>query len=158
MSADAAWRREGERQEALSGLMVPDEPPQTAGAMERVWLRLGSSTRARPSSVGFWSRRLALPMPMVAAAVCLLLVLAFALVYAAGRGSVGRMQITTAPSGIRQVQVEAPIQELEALLRSLDNGSGSRELVIQLPQESQFFVLGEPILIREADLRRSHFR
>jgi hypothetical protein len=131
-----------------------DAEPDASAVMGRVWTRIVDETEHR----GFWRRTVPIPMPALVGGLSVLVFLAFSLVYLAGRGSVGRMAITTAPSGVKQVQVEAPIAELEALLKSLDSDSPSRELIIKLPADSTVSTVGEPLLLREADLKGRVFR
>jgi hypothetical protein len=148
------WRAELKRQQRIRSLLHMDSEPDASVVMGRVWTRIVDETEHR----GFWRRTVAIPMPALVGGLSLLFFLAFSLVYLMGRGPVGRMEITTAPSGAKHVQVEAPIAELEALLKGLDSDSPSRELIIQLPAGSTVRSVGEPLLLREADLRGRVFR
>jgi hypothetical protein len=52
------------------------------------------------------------------------------------------------------VIVAAPVEDLEQLLRTLDQPSRASQLVIHLPADSQLIMVGEPQLVREADYSR----
>ena len=149
-----SWAAELDRQQTLRDILNRDTTPSPQGAPLRVWARLDASVRMGDGAISFWRRRLSIPIPVMAATACLIVALGLLLAYQTARSPVGRLQITTAPSGIKQVQVEAPIQELEALLRSLEVGPSAREVVVQLPQGPEFFIVGKPVLIRETDISR----
>ena len=72
----------------------------------------------------------------------------------AGRTVQPWMRIRHGPSGSTEVIVAAPIDDLEQLLRTLDQPPRSSELVIHLPADSQLIMVGEPQLVREADYSR----
>ncbi len=101
---------------------------------------------------------MAVPFPAAVGAAALVLLLAFGLVYTTARGSVGMMRITTVPSGIKQVQIQAPLADLQQLLKSLETGAPSRDVIISLPDDSEKFFVGEPLLLRATDVDRSRFR
>jgi hypothetical protein len=108
----------------------------------------------RPRPVPLWKRRIALPLPAVAAAGLAILALGVALTVVAGRGDLPWMRIRHAPTGAMEVIVAAPIEDLEQLLRNLDQSPQSTGLVIQLPADSHLIMMGEPQLVREADYSR----
>ena len=118
----------------------------------RVWSRLELYRQNRRlQSLPLWKRRLDLPLPLVAGVFALVAVLGFSLFLSLTGESVGTMKITKAPSGITEVQVAAPIQDLERLLSSLEKQDSSREIFIQLPSDSEFFIFSEPVLLRAAE-------
>jgi hypothetical protein len=154
LQRSSSWRQELERQQQIRSLLHMDSDPDASAVMGRVWTRIVDATE----HVSFWRRTVSVPVPALIAGLSAVFVLALSFVYLVGRGPVGRMEITTAPSGVKHVQVEAPIQELESLLKSLESGSPSREVIIQLPAGSTVTSIGEPLLLREADLKGRVFR
>ena len=110
------------------------------------------SGRVRPVPV--WRRRIALPLPAAAAAALAILGLGVALAAVAGRPKLPWMSIRHGPAGTTEVIVAAPVEDLEQLLRTLDQPSRASELVIHLPADSQLIMVGEPQLVREADYSR----
>ncbi len=138
-------------------MLAATAPAAVQGAVERVWNRLSASL-ASASPEPLWRRKVVVPFPAAAGAAVLVLVLAFGLVYATARSSVGTMRITTVPSGIKQVQIQAPLADLQQLLKSLETGAPSRDVIISLPDDSGKFFVGEPLLLRATDVDRSRFR
>jgi anti-sigma factor RsiW len=110
--------------------------------------------RHRPRPLPVWKRRIALPLPAAAAAGLAILALGVALAAVAGRSSLPWMRIRQAPTGATEVIVAAPIDDLEQLLRTLDQPPQATGLVIQLPADSRLLMMGEPQLVREADYSR----
>ena len=124
----------------------------------RVWARLkDSSARGPEDKDAFWRRRINLPLPLVALATGLFVLLGFALVLTVANRDMRMMKITTEPSGITEVQVAAPIRDLEKILQYLEKQEANKESIIQLPEGSEFYVLGEPVLLRAKDMTRSTF-
>jgi hypothetical protein len=64
------------------------------------------------------------------------------------------MSIKKQPSGITEVQVAAPIEDLEQLLRSLDREPGNQQILITLPEDTEFLHLGEPRMLRADEYSR----
>jgi hypothetical protein len=178
LESDPAWAAEHERQKRVRELLAATAPAAGSptaghgasptaghgasptaghGASERVWRRLTESL-ASVHPEPLWRRKVAVPFPAAAAAAALVLVLAFGLVYVTARGSVGTMRITTVPSGIKQVQIQASLSDLQLLLKTLETGVPNREVIISLPDESGKFFVGEPMLLRATDVDRSRFR
>ncbi|OHD70789.1 MAG: hypothetical protein A2V99_00050 [Spirochaetes bacterium RBG_16_67_19] len=110
--------------------------------------------RERIRPVAVWKRRIALPVPAAAAAALAILALGVALAAVAGRTAQPWMSIRHGPSGSTEVIVAAPIDDLEQLLRTLNQPPQTTGLVIQLPADSQLIMMGEPQLVREADFSR----
>jgi anti-sigma factor RsiW len=102
----------------------------------------------------FWRTRVAVPLPAAAAALALVLGMAVLLVIATVRPSLPWMTIKREPSGTTEVQVAAPIKALEALIRSLDAQPATQEIIITLPEDSKFILMGEPRMLRAADYHR----
>jgi len=155
--SDPAWAAELARQRRVRALLASDPRPDAEAAARRVLLRLVESV-GEPRPRPLWQRRLSIPLPVAVGTAALLLALSFGLVHNVARGSVGTMSITTVPSGLKQVQIHAPMSDLQQLLRSLETESAGREVIISLPESSQLFFVGEPALLRAADVDRGRFR
>ena len=110
----------------------------------RVWR---SFNRGR----SFWRTRVAVPLPAAAAALALLLGLGVLLAIATIRPSLPWMTIRRGPAGTTEVQVAAPIKDLESLIRSLETQPATQEITITLPEDSTFILMGEPRMLRAAD-------
>jgi hypothetical protein len=93
-------------------------------------------------------------VPAAAAAALAILALVVALAAVAGRTAQPWMSIRHGPSGSTEVIVAAPVEDLEQLLRTLNQPPQTTGLVIQLPADSQLIMMGEPQLVREADYSR----
>lgn len=104
--------------------------------------------------VSFWRRRVALPLPAAAAAVLLLIILGFSTLLLSLHTDYRFMSIRTQPSGTSEVLVTAPIDDLERILKSLELNSSRQEIIIQLPKELNFFVVGEAEMFRAAEYKR----
>ncbi len=104
--------------------------------------------------VSFWRRRVALPLPAAAAAILLLIILGFSTLLLSLRTDYRVMSIRTQPSGSAEVLVTAPIDDLERILKSLELNRSRQEIIIQLPKELNFFVVGEAEMFRAAEYKR----
>jgi anti-sigma factor RsiW len=109
---------------------------------------------ALPRPVPLWRRRLALPLPAVAAAGLAIAGLGLALAIQSARTALPWMSIKRGPTGTTELKVAAPVDDLEQLLNSLSQQARTREIVIQLPADSQLILMGQPQLMREADFSR----
>jgi hypothetical protein len=136
--------------------LAEEHPRLNDKSEERVLSRLKESIVDRPMPL--WRRTVAIPVSWVAAAALIVIVLGFALVFSMSGNNVRMMKIITEPTGIMEVQVAAPIQDLEMILRSFEKQESKKENVIQLPENSQFLILGEPMLLRAKDLSGSSLR
>ena len=103
--------------------------------------------------VSLWRRRIALPLPATAAAVLLLIILGFSTLLMSLRTDYRFMSIRTQPSGTSEVLVTAPIDDLERILKSLELNSSRQEIIIQLPKEPEFFIVGEAEMVRAAEYK-----
>lgn len=137
-------------------LRAEPEPPG-----EPSWERLRHelAERARPASrvrLSLWSRRVSLPLPLAAGAGLVLVCLAVGLLFSALslRSSVPRMSIKKLPYGATEVEVAAPIEDLEKLLKSLNQPAFSDEIIFTLPEDSRFIMAGEPRMLRAEEISR----
>lgn len=101
----------------------------------------------RRGADGFWARRIGLPMPVVLAASALFLVFAGGFIYFLGQNSALQRQPT------QLLYANESIQGLHSssvmIPEFLDQGRESNEVIIEIPGEQEFMIIGEPALIRE---------
>ncbi len=148
-----------ERLKSVRHHLTQAEQPDDRYSKARVWARLKeSSARGQEERAALWRRRVDLPLPLVALAAGLFVLLGFALVLTVANRDIRMMKITTEPSGVTEVQVAAPIRDLEKILQYLEKQDSKMGSIIRLPANSEFFVLGEPVLLRAKDLTQSTFK
>jgi len=141
------WVRE--RMRAQEG---PDHRPALERFRTELSLRRGLTWPAR---LGFWRRKVSIPLPVAVLAAALIFLLGASLLLLQSRMEFRRMSIKREPSGVTEVHVAAPIEDLEVLLKALDKEMPTREIVITLPKDSRFLIMGEPKILRAADFIRS---
>ncbi len=93
-------------------------------------------------------------MPLAAAAVLLVLVLAGALAVAVVRSSYGMVRITRQGSSGTEIRIAAPVSDLESLLQSIDANADSLEDVIMLPKNVPLSSVGQPLMGKETEFSR----
>ncbi len=143
------------RMEALRSRLLAAELPAHQEPMERVRRSLLAHDAAQtPRFLPFWRRSLSVPLPLAAGAAALVLLLAASLMVALVRSNVGTVRITKAPAGGTEIQISAPIGNIETLLKSLDNSSSSQE-VITLPNNYPLVPVGQPLMGKETELLRN---
>ena len=101
-----------------------------------------------------WRTRISVPLPAVAAMLVLFLGMGGVLIYFSTRPNFPFMSIKREPSGVTEVQVAAPIEDLEQLLRSLDREAVNQEIIINLPEDTEFLQFGEPKMLRADEYSR----
>jgi hypothetical protein len=142
------------RLERLRELLRDDPEPALERAQERTRGELGARVwRSFHGGKPFWKTRVAVPLPAAAAALFLLVGMGVLLLIASIRPSLPWMSIRREPSGTTEVHVAAPLKDLETLIRSLDSPQMAQEIVITLPEESNFVLMGEPRMLRATDYR-----
>ncbi len=150
-----ACRERLSRLERLRQLLAGDPTPEPVGLTASISQRLARAESGSASRPAFWRRRIALPLPAAAAGALAILALALALGLLSARKDLRRMSIRRSPAGTTEVEVAAPVRDLERLLRSLDQQqSPSQEVIITLPPNSNLILMGQPQLVREADFVR----
>ncbi len=142
------------RLEETRRLLAVDPLPDIQAPMERVRRSLLAQSVRRPAVLPFWKRSLAVPAPLAATAVALVLLLSAFLVVSLVRSNIGMVRITKGPSGGTEIQIAAPIGNLETLLKSVDTPDSSREDVIKLPKSFRLMPIGEPRMGKAADFLR----
>jgi predicted anti-sigma-YlaC factor YlaD len=140
----------------LSQVLLEDEEPPVAGALERT-RELLHDLRS-PGWIGrrrvLWRKRVSMPVAAVAAMFVVILGLGGMLIFLGTRPNFPFMSIKRQPSGLTEVQVAAPIEDLEQLLRSLDNQPGYDQIIITLPKDTEFLQFGEPKMLRADEYSR----
>ena len=149
-----ACRERLERLERLRELLARDPIPEPVSSQASISQRLARAESGSASRPAFWRRRIALPLPAAAAGALAILALALALGLLSARKDVRRMSIRRSPAGTTEVEVAAPVKDLERLLRSLDQQSPTQEVIITLPPNSNLILMGRAQLVREADYVR----
>jgi hypothetical protein len=140
---------------SLRRLLHEDREPPVDVVLARTRDRLESSLRASGwRRLRFWQTRVSVPLPAVAAMFLVFLGMAALLVFIKPRSSFPFMSIKHQPSGITEVQVAAPIEDLQQLLKSLDQESINQQIVIDLPADTEFLQFGEPRMLRAEDYGR----
>ena len=61
------------------------------------------------------------------------------------------MQLSTSPTGATEVKLAAPIEEIERIISGL-NAELSNPVLIQLPSDSRFRMVGRPAILRQDEL------
>ncbi len=146
----------------ISHILLEDESPDYLASMEKVKRRIQITQLASEgrrnreiAKIPWWHRKIEFPLPLAVAAMVLIVFLGFMLFFKmSSSNGVRMMRIKKEPSGITEVQVSAPIEDLEALLKTMDNSDFKKEVIIQLPPKSQFLMVGEPRIMREAEFTR----
>ena len=95
-----------------------------------------------------------MPVPAIAAMFVAFLGMGGVLVFLTTRPNFPFMSIKRQPSGVTEVQVAAPIEDLEKLLKSLDQESGNEQIIITLPEDTEFLHFGEPKMLRADEYSR----
>ncbi len=114
------------------------------GPMERVRRGILVHAAARPAPSPLWRRRVPVPIPVAALAAAVVLCLGVALAVSLFRSNVGLVRITKAPAGGTEIQIAAPIADLESLIRSIGGEDPSNEDIITLPKNVRLIPVGEP--------------
>jgi hypothetical protein len=145
-----------ERLRFVHKVLLADEEPSLEGALERTRKRLPSrrSSRLWPRHP-LWRARIGVPLPAIAAMFLVFLGMGGLLIFLGTRPNFPFMSIKRQPSGVTEVQVAAPIEDLEQLLKSLDQEPGNQQIVITLPEDTEFLKFGEPKMLRADEYIRS---
>lgn len=141
----------------------PDCKPAQLRTLERI--QHGSQIIQLEKS-SFWKKRLQVPLPMVAAAACLLILFTSTFTFFLGKSSAtSNRQIAVADSTPRiseSIDTEPPLliglhdDDLETIIRLIEDRNYSNEVIIRLPEDSSFSMAGEPKFIRAKDLNGSN--
>jgi anti-sigma factor RsiW len=147
-------RRALGRMEEGRRILLSEDPPNWRAPMERVHMRLLAQSGRHRFAIPFWKRSLSVPLPLAAIVATLVLLLAVSLTVALLRSNIGLVRITKAPAGGTEIQIAAPVGNLETLLKSIDTQSSSEYDVITLPKKFHLMPVGEPLMGKEAEFLR----
>jgi hypothetical protein len=141
---------------SLRQVLLADEEPPVQEFLLRTRERLQSrrSSRSWRRRRRLWRTHISVPVPAIAAVFVVLLGMGGVLIFLSTRPNFPFMSIKKQPSGITEVQVAAPIEDLEQLLKSLDREPGNEQILITLPEDTEFLHLGEPRMLRADEYRR----
>ena len=128
--------------------LLEDTEPDVRAASHVVWRRL-ELARQDAAAPRLWRRLVRVPVPVVAAAAAAVVLLGGALV--ARIGDFRLMQLSTSPTGATEVKLAAPIEEIERIISGL-NAELSNPVLIQLPSDSRFRMVGRPAILRQDEL------
>lgn len=151
VSACSACKSLYDRLAGLRRTLREDPPPDWRAPMERVHRQLRENVPSRVPEPAVWARRVSLPLPVAAIAAVLLLFFGVMLAVTQLRPKVGLLRITKAPAGGTEIQISAPISELETLLKSVGAEDATREDVILLPKNVRLLPVGEPRMGKAAE-------
>lgn len=156
LASSPARRRELDRLQRVSDSLGTGEVSrhEIEVAAERVRERLNRSLRGRHIGGGIWSRRVRIPMPLVAAAAGVMVALSAAVVVLAWpRDSAQPYTVADLTDSDRNLNLEVHVDSLEseALLRWLTEQGRLEQVTIQLPDQVEFQRRGEPVLLRRSE-------
>lgn len=180
---DASLRAAYEKARAIKSALAGDAQSfrnnldnREALAKDRVWEKIGSR-QVPATKPSLWSRRIALPMPLLAA-------LAFAIIGSAGLSlalqgggndfqpalatmespstfsmSPSEVALPGSPSSFSMplgsksggVEITIKVEDLDQLLRLLEGNRSDRDISVQMPGSNLSEALGEPELIKASE-------
>ncbi|MBN1798633.1 MAG: zf-HC2 domain-containing protein [Spirochaetales bacterium] len=143
--------------QSMSQLLKHDKEPDFKPALNRVYKRiyfhsseksLGSG-RQQEKELPFWKRRVHIPMPAAVMLSVVLFILFASFFFFMGQNNTQMANKGQELYNTQPIQVTVPIEGLEAkdlevLLKLLNNKDFSQEVLMELPEDSQFTVFGEP--------------
>jgi hypothetical protein len=141
--------------ESLRRVLHQDQEPPVEDSLQKTRERLNRdlavSAWRRPP---FWRTRISVPLPAIAAMILVFVGMTGVLIFFSTRPNFPFMSIKRQPSGVTEVQVAAPIEDLEQLLKSLDQQTVSQQIVITLPEDTEFLQFSEPKMLRADEYSR----
>jgi anti-sigma factor RsiW len=131
-------------------------------ARERVWQKLEQSMDAysmpaKPRAVrrgAAWRRSVSIPLPAVAAAIVLLVALAFLAVMRV-TSTEGMSGMTFASDAELETPGIIPVADMEDVLQYLGSRDNGDIIILRLPESRNFVNYGEPSIVRAADYSRT---
>ncbi len=118
---------------------------------DAIWNRIQQHKRS-VKYLDFWHRKFAIPAPLVAAAAVIIMVfLGLNVFVSLSRQNQTMVKTLPATSPIAKIEASNERGKLEAILKLLNEQDLNQELVIDLPQEPQFSIVGEPQLLRAVE-------
>ena len=143
--------------QSISQLLKQDKEPDFKPVLNRVYKRiyfhssekrLGSGRR-QEKELPFWKRKVYIPMPAAVTLSVVLLILFASFFFFVGQNNTQMANKGQELYNTQPVQVTVPIEgieanDLEVLLKLLNNKDFGQEVLMELPEDSQFTVFGEP--------------
>lgn len=160
---DPEYTASYKRLSGISDLLSKDLSPKSVTvSQDRVRDRLVASVGATfPSATldrgSWWQRSVSLPLPVIAAATVLFLVMAVGLMM--NPGVLSNQEYTAghlASERSVNVQVQVNGEESDLLLRWLEEQNQVGNVTIQLPEHAEFQLRGEPVLMKPGDTSASN--
>lgn len=140
----------------LKKILHTDRIKGELAAARRVKKRLNESLFAlslsgweQSQQMGFWQKRIAVPLPILAGAFLSLLILIASLFFFIGKNHSELQAARSELANLKSIQVYFPVQNPDQLMRFIQNKSISNDIFIELPEANTFQVLGEPTIIYE---------
>lgn len=139
----------------MSVLLEEDKEPDFRSSMTRVQVAIESASRtAKKIVVPFWKRRILIPVPIAAVAATVLILIGTVFTVTTASNKAVRNNSNNA------VITERPVanqdDELATIIKLMENKDFNNEVIIQLPEGSNFSMWGEPKILRAKDLKRSN--
>lgn len=139
--------------QSIRKILVKDKEPDYKQAMLRVGNRLTSylENSQKRDYLPFWKRSVNIPIPLALAALFTIIVLCSGLFFLLGRGNGQMMTITKDLNNPMEVTVQAPIEDLNTFLKLLEDKDFRHEEIISLPEDSEYYIIGEPQILRSLE-------
>ncbi|NBB89665.1 MAG: hypothetical protein GVY23_00495 [Spirochaetes bacterium] len=150
LEADNASSEELGRLRRLRTTLHDAEEPDFRASHNRVWMSLENRLGLKQP---LWRRRVSIPYPAVAAAAVAVFALAGLLVWFVGPSSAGFDTFEGAATTAAEVQIAVGGMDGEELLGWLREQDLAGDVSMELPESARFRIMGEPQLMKAADLR-----
>ena len=138
--------------------MLQDSEPDYSPPMQRIWNKISELKQSnRYIRTPIWKKKISIPVPLAGVAAALVIFIGFLLVFNVMKSNPSSVNIITHKDdgSMTEVNITAnDAEEIQALLRALESNSTPNEVIIQLPEGSTQFQVGEPELIRAVDFKR----
>lgn len=136
----------------LSDKLMLLEEPDFAASMERSWHVIQNARPTKPTPL--WSRRISIPVPLLAAAAALLIAVFGVGIYLNFFGVARQVAPAVAIQQPEIAPVDFQVSNLNDLLSYLNSKDLATSITIQLPKGVDQLSVGKPQLIRAADFNR----
>ncbi|TVR67344.1 MAG: hypothetical protein EA427_14045 [Spirochaetaceae bacterium] len=143
---------------------VPGEDSRIAEAAERVRTHVERTIRVRPMHSPWWRTTIPLPVPLLSAAALLVIVLTGALTVmmirpeSPGPAEAPGLAAITAQDRRINVQVNVDAEHTDRLLQWLNEQGHTQQITVQLPEQAQFQLRGDPVLVRREPMHSEEFQ
>lgn len=148
--------------DARSSLCSETDMDATAGRVRR---HVERTIRIRPMHPPWWRVSVSLPVPVLTAAAVVVFVLAGVLIMSLSRtdsvpesAPLAGLLGPGAPDRHISVQVNVDTDHTEQLLKWLNEQGHAQQVTVQLPEQAQFQLRGDPVLVRRDPHERNELR